>query len=337
MTMTTSVDPLLLLGAMTTTQAENLRAQVRRLQPAAVGVRVLFVLGADCLSSVQSEAHRHRDLVGVNTSECSISDRDERKQQLSAKVYHWFRYAITQRSRWIGKTDDDTLSNLHKLRSDLLSAEAYAEPCGHPKSRCGLYGYYGTMRWRRFRTDRWKPCGPLTELGPPDVVPEELTQPPASCDAGPFPYADGSLYVVSSPLAKRVWGGEIARRLAASPSGWSEDVRSGFLVYAESLAQQLPTTWLAVRAWVHMRFWLDSDDPAQAAALDGRVVWVHRMKHPADAKLTSTRLWALRNVGANHGASSLGGFHCAESCAAWWRGVHGRIVEGAWRCCHRPT
>lgn len=313
-------DAVLLLGALTSPHHGGvLREQVRRLvlRPSS-DVDVRFVLGQDCLVKHAEALRNEPDIVGVNTSECSLPPA-ERKQQLSSKVHAWFMYAATAATtrhyRWVGKTDDDTLVDLGKLRHDLMMASAVLPPEAP-------YGYYGTMRWRWFRTDRWKPCGPFTEVGPPSPVPQELGRKPAGCSSGPFPYCDGSLYVLSAPLARRVWGGSgldvasglpsITRQLVGSAPGWSEDVRAGFAVYAESLAQAIPVTWLALSKWVHMRFWLDADDPAQRDTIDGRVVWVHRMKHPADANHTHAR---MRETGHVPG----GGFQCAKSCRRWWR------------------
>ena len=315
---------VLLLGTLTTPHGSQLRTRIRRM-PTAIGVSVRFVLGHDCFSRLELEAHTHGDLVGLNVSECSLP-ADERKQMLSAKVFAWFRYAATQPFRWYGKTDDDTLVSLPKLRHDLLAAED-ASGCRRGHGRCRIHAFYGAMRWRLFSMERWKPCGSFTEVGPPDPPPDEL-QPTASC-IGPFPYADGSLYVVSAPLAQRAWVGETAQRLAAARPGWSEDIRSGFVVFAESVAQRLPTIWLSVRRWVDMRFWLDATDASQAAMMDGRVVWVHRMKDGADANLTASRMRSSKHVG--------GRFRCAMSCGEWWRSrplaLHFPPPQS--RCCHK--
>ena len=88
---------------------------------------------------------------------------------------------------WYGKSDDDSLINLPRLRADLLSALTHARTCGRPRP----YAYYGPMRWRLWAPKSYGGCGTQTEGGPPDEVPEELIKEAASCGGGPFPYGDG--------------------------------------------------------------------------------------------------------------------------------------------------
>ena len=84
---------------------------------------------------------------------------------------------------------------------------------------------------------------------------------------GPFVYSDGSFELLSKLLARAAFAPTARRwhtqfqRLSESGST-AEDPLVGAVVYEESVKQQLPTVFYALRPWRHNRFWVDLREPS---------------------------------------------------------------------------
>lgn len=177
------------------------------------------------------------------------------------KTYEWYIYAKGLDTRWVAKADDDTLWNVPLLLAELrLLTGKHA------------HAYHGVMRWRWYSTVDSAVCGAFVEHGPPKPPPAaRVATSVAKCGGGgtagggvlgPFVYSDGSFELLSTPLARAAFA-PTARRwhrqfLGMSKRGWTaEDPLVGALVYEESVRQQLPTAFYALRPWRHSRFWVD--------------------------------------------------------------------------------
>jgi len=290
------------------------------------GMHIQFVYGLGCQLTVgerklfdwERRAHAE-DMYPLNASDCI-------NKYIFHKTLAWFESAIHTHPdyAWYGKSDDDSLINLPRLRADLIAALVHARSCERPQP----YAYYGPMRWRLWAPKSFGGCGTQTEGGPPDEVPDELVSEASRCGGGPFPYGDGSLYVLSAALAKAVFTSAPARRVARAlpsicgpssvprPHGINlgfleEDVGTGYLILATAALHRLPLTYFPIAKWIHNRFWVTLR--SERTLPDENVVVVHSVKEPIAAELSGSafrRLWHLHPEG--------GTFHCAD-CRRVWR------------------
>jgi len=199
------------------------------------------------------------------------------------KTYEWYIYAKGLDTRWVAKADDDTLWNVPLLLAELrLLTGKHA------------HAYHGVMRWRWYSTVDSAVCGAFVEHGPPKPPPAaRVATSVAKCGGGgtagggvlgPFVYSDGSFELLSTPLARAAFA-PTARRwhrqfLGMSKRGsTAEDPLVGALVYEESVRQQLPTAFYALRPWRHNRFWVDLREARTLP--DATTLSVRARPHPA--------------------------------------------------------
>ena len=223
------------------------------------------------LAVVHWELQRYADWVRVEAPECS-------KTSVAHKTLAWYRHAAGDAAyalyQWIAKVDDDSLLHLPKLRADMLLMAAQGRREGG-RRRHSSYAYYGTLRWRL-----WQPplppgsgptaqnaggcpalnvgcaCGSLQDAWLPDSLPAQraLVLETAACKGavGPFPFADGSLNVMSSRLAREALEeGQGTDRPTAddfrADAGWDhEDVGLAYLLLRRAAALQLPVTYFTL-------------------------------------------------------------------------------------------
>lgn len=316
--MPTSTQPskLLLIGVMTSPLAFNrrypLRVEMGRMNPSSLGVTVRFVVGVGCRMDdesrllLQEEMLLHADMVQVDAADCS------QRHKATPKTMAFFAHiAVNARGyRWVAKTDDDTFIDLPKLQVDVLRMEATGKGCGHKS----LYAYYGVLRWRLWDYGKGHGCGPREDhaLCFPGqrycrdsthrAFDRLLVERGCACSqgVGPYPFGDGSLYVLSAPLLNAVFTGEAYRNL--SRGGYydkGDDVATGHLVFSQvrcivqlcsyhpvpscafacvvvqSVLQQLPTMFFSLRRNRHNRFWVSLRD--NGSLPDRHTVYVHRM------------------------------------------------------------
>ena len=207
---------ILLVGILSVPTNFERRAWIRhhtRALGAAPGMDAMFVFGIGCplnngeRAFFDAERRRHpADMHMLNgTSDCITP-------YIFHKTLAWYASAIRLHPgyAWYAKSDDDSLIHMPRLRSDLLAALAVAAACG----RSTPYAYYGPMRWRLWHPEGFGGCGAFGEAGPPDAPPPALTRDASACGAGPFPYADGSLHILTAALAAAVVEAEPAQQAA---------------------------------------------------------------------------------------------------------------------------
>ena len=292
------------------------------------------------------ERQRHGDFVDVPPSDCQ-------KAAVAVKTLAWFRHAakMTPVFRWIGKTDDDSLVHLPKLQADMLAMLAVARK----HNRKPVRAYYGTLRWRLWlppRALRNNPkmlklcssksigcaCGTQSDAWLPDSkYTRSLMARDAQTDCvgaiGPFPYADGSLNVLSSRLAHEVLtrGGHVDD-FAASKTWTHEDVGIAYLLLRQTCALGLPTMYFTLQNWIHNLRWYDARDTYDQV-LKEHALSAHRVKNAMHAELVGD-LFATHN-------RSRDGFACVP-CANWgWNAsaavsTHQRLTAPAeLLCCQK--
>ena len=102
------------------------------------GVRVLFVLGSrNHMSKRQRKAVRHEER--AHRDVIFVPARDYLPHAVAEKSLGWWLYAASNlRARWIGKTDDDSLTYLPRLEHELQLMVQMGRS----------HYYYGVMTWR---------------------------------------------------------------------------------------------------------------------------------------------------------------------------------------------
>jgi hypothetical protein len=278
-----------------------LRPSYRRL--AVAHVDVTYIIGVGCALEedkrllLDAERARHADITQVNASDCMTNGPTGNLLKKLAWLKH-VTLTTGDRYAWFAKTDDDALLDLPKLALDLYSAAAtVGTSCG----RSEPLAYYGPMRWRIWDPLTYGVCGPFEETDPAQGISRALHQSRAShgrCSAtvGPYPYADGSLVVVSSGLGRALFGPD-ASVFAGFHRGLSElcvkpvdDVALGYLIFAEAAARELPINYFALQKWHHNKFWFDLRDPSTMP--DGETVGVHKLTLPVQMEIVTDRFLA---------------------------------------------
>ena len=330
-------DRILLVGVLSVPANFDRRAWIRhhtRAMGRARGMHIQFVFGVGCPLNIgertffELEQRRHpEDMYMLNgTSDCMTP-------YIFHKTLAWYESALVTHPgyAWYGKSDDDSLINLPRLRTDLLAASATAAlACDRPDAP--PYAYYGPMRWRLWHPSGYGGCGAFDETGPPFAPPNALKRDASACGAGPFPYADGSLHVLSAALAAAVMGSVPAERVARVVAGLcskqgvarpprgvngvplrvgflEEDVGTGYLVASTAALHQLPVLYFPLIKWLHNRFWVTLRD--EHTLPDESVVVVHKIKDAITAHLSAR---AFRHMSTR---PSAGVFTCVDCQTGW--------------------
>jgi len=314
------------------------------------GVCVLFVLGSQNHMSrkqrkaVRHEERAHRDVIFVPA-------RDYLPHAVAEKSLGWWLYAASNlQAKWIGKTDDDSLTYLPRLEHELRLMAQMAR-------RGRSHFYYGVMTWRcwiPFHSEPDGACGargddgPLPQL-PGRAAPTTGTLPALirQCSAGgecraaigPFPFADGSLQLLSSDLMLAVTGTSLARNFSAShgakkqPPFWThEDAAMGYLIFHTAMSQALPLTYVVLSAWRHNKFWLNWYPRNNPSLPNAHTVNTHKVVTPMMAQIA---LDAYENT--TYAADPI---QCHDCRKSWgWqldeKPQYGRVPFEKFACCNK--
>jgi len=240
---------------------------VRASATPSTGVRSFFLVGVAAIAAdLAEEQARERDIVGVDARETKPPGE---------KMFAFFQLcarAFARTARWCIKTDDDTYVhsvrlelNLRSLWDSTPSQEASpraASPAEAPPASAGggvadpstggagggagggaVYVYGGATLWASYVKQSFHVCG--HGMGPMMAAGASRTEGCAAQGAvGPFPYAAGTLEVLSMPLARWVVSQpavvEFVRRARGSgvPSKWDigEDTVLGMWVHEAPFA-----------------------------------------------------------------------------------------------------
>jgi hypothetical protein len=303
---------LLLLGVITAPTSFDARSwQRQHYSRLPVSVTVQFVLGnmSRCRHSAEPQALLRTEMEKHSRYFVVLTAHDCRPTAVAHKTLAWYRYAasVSLSYRWVGKSDDDSLVHMEKLVRDLVVMGDLARKHGGGS----VHAYYGTLRWRLWlqpHAVRTSPiagkgnchakigcaCGTQSDAWPPDSgytrhLMKMDVRPGHECHGavGPFPYADGSLNVMSSQL---VWDA-LARPGSADDfvgtTHWThEDVGIAYLVFRQTSLLQLPTVYFTLQNWVHNLRWMDARD-THSALLVEHALAVHRVKNAMHAELVS--------------------------------------------------
>ena len=304
-----------------------MRQKLRVTEARQRGVRVLFVLGsrnhmtAQQRTAVRYETRSHRDVIFVPA-------RDYLPHAVAEKSLGWWLYAADKlNARWIGKTDDDSLCHLPRLEHDLRLMSQLGRS----------HYYYGVMTWRCWYPFHSEPdgvCGARGDDGPsldgPGAKTSTLNSLLRQCDAGgecgralgPFPFADGSLQVLSRDLMEAFTSTRLARNFSrahsarAQPPFWThEDAGVGYLIFHTAMMHALPLTYVVLSAWRHNKFWINWYPRRNPSIPDGHVVNTHKIVSPMMAQIA---LDAYENT--TYAADPL----LCNDCRETW----------GWTCCH---
>mmetsp|Transcript_10465 Transcript_10465/g.33278 ORF Transcript_10465/g.33278 Transcript_10465/m.33278 type:complete len:461 (-) Transcript_10465:104-1486(-) len=238
-----------------------IRQKLRVSEARCRGVRVIFVLGsrrrgvaAADAAALKEEMRNHGDLL-------TVPARDYLPHAVAEKSISWWERAVARRGEagweadWVAKWDDDSLPSLRRIEADLARIEAMRRS----------HYYYGVMTWRA-----WRPLSPvpdgvcgargddgptpggagptlqslLAQVGGSGSVAPERGGNPGECTGalGPFPFADGSLQVLSSDLVRAFAASPLAKNFSATlrakqrPPFWThEDAATGCLVSSNAI------------------------------------------------------------------------------------------------------
>ena len=333
-----SVALVVLVGVLSVPTSFERRAWIRhhtRAMVSSPGAHLQFVFGVGCplnrgeADFFAMEKRRHpEDMYTLNTTSDCVTPF------IFHKTLAWYESAVRTHPgyAWYGKSDDDSLIHLPRLRVDLLAALARAAACGREQP----YAYYGPMRWRLWQPEGFGGCGTFEETGPPHPPAASLYRDADACGAGPFPYADGSLHVLSVALTRAVVGSVPARAVgralpslcgkesvARPPKGaltgrplargfLEEDVGTGYLVAATAALHRLAVVYFPIIKWRHNRFWVTLRD--EHTLPDEHVVVAHKVKDAITAELTA------RAFQRGELQPSADAFECVDCRSGWgWR------------------
>lgn len=264
-----------------------IRQKLRVSEARCRGITVLFVLGARNKMTrpqrlaIRHEERAHGDIVFVRA-------RDWVPHAVAEKSLAWWQFASEKLPphRWYMKTDDDSLAHLPRLESDLEAMDRMHRS----------HYYYGVMTWRAwtpFHTEADAACGERGDDGPSMQGPSgrlrrliAARRPGGECAGavGPFPFADGSLQILSSdlmfafvrsPLTSNFSSSHLSREV---PPFWThEDAAVGYLIYHSAILQSLPLTYVVLSPWKHNKFWINWFPRNNPSLPDGHVVNTHKV------------------------------------------------------------
>lgn len=317
-----------------------IRQKLRVSEARCRGVRVIFVLGsrrrgvaAADAAALKEEMRNHGDLL-------TVPARDYLPHAVAEKSISWWERAVARRGEagweadWVAKWDDDSLPSLRRIEADLARMEAMRRS----------HYYYGVMTWRA-----WRPLSPvpdgvcgargddgptpggagptlqslLAQVGGSGSVAPERGGNPGECTGalGPFPFADGSLQVLSSDLVRAFAASPLAKNFSATlrakqrPPFWThEDAATGYLIFHNAILQQLPVTYVALSPWRHNKYWFNWFPPKRPGIPDAHVVNMHKVITPLMATATADAYDNFTDPDDPIG--------CAQCAEAW-----------GWSCC----
>ena len=308
------------------------------------GIRVLFVLGVhNRMTPGQRLAIRHEE--NAHADVVFVGARDWVPHAVAEKSLAWWEYAAAhlQGYRWYMKTDDDSLAHLPRLEMDLAVMSAMGRS----------HYYYGVMTWRAwtpFHTEADAACGERGDDGPsldgPSARLERLMldrRPGGACSraVGPFPFADGSLQILSEDLMHAFVDSPLARNFSRShlsrqgPPYWThEDAGVGYLIFHSAILQTLPLTYVVLSPWKHNKFWINWFPRNDPSLPDEHVVNTHKVVTSMMAQIAQD---AYENT--TYAADP---FVCVDCAKKWgWRGGFetsvGRFPIERVACCNKRT
>ena len=306
------------------------------------GVRVLFVLGernrmtAMARRAVRHEERAHDDVVFVGA-------RDWVPHAVAEKSLAWWQYAHVHLPgyQWYMKTDDDSLAHLPRLETDLRMMSQMGRS----------HYYYGVMTWRAwtpFHTEADAACGERGDDGPSLDGPSNrlkrlitARQPGGVCAhaIGPFPFADGSLQILSADLMHTFVAHPLASNFSRShlnrqqPPFWThEDAGVGYLIFHTAILQSLPLTLIVLSPWRHNKFWINWFPRHNPSLPDGHVVNTH--------KVVTSMMAQIANDAYENTTYTADKFVCVGCRTRWgWKGCHktpfGEMPIDRFACCNK--
>jgi len=328
-----------------------MRQKLRVTEARRRGVRVLFVLGSQNhmngkqRKAVRHEERAHRDVIFVPA-------RDYLPHAVAEKSLGWWLYAASNlQAKWIGKTDDDSLTYLPRLEHELRLMAQMTKQQGRS------HFYYGVMTWRCWTPFHSEPdgaCGARGDDGPlpqrpghaaatkgtlPSLVRQCSAGGECSAAIGPFPFADGSLQLLSSDLMLAVTSTALARNFSDShgakkqPPFWThEDAAMGYLIFHTAMRQALPLTYVVLSAWRHNKFWLNWYPRKNPSLPNAHTVNTHKVVTPMMAQIA---LDAYENT--TYAADPIQCHDCRESWG-WQlddKPQYGRVPIEKFACCNK--
>ncbi|KAL1515669.1 hypothetical protein AB1Y20_002286 [Prymnesium parvum] len=334
----------LVIGIITAPNNFNRRAWIRqhlRVSEASCrNIEVLFVLGSRHRMTraqqvaIRYEMKMHDDIVFV-------AARDWVPHAVAEKSLAWWQFAARMyESEWYCKTDDDSLMYLPRIERDLEMMAAMGRS----------HYYYGVMTWRTWIPKHTEPdagCGDRGDDGPslsgasPTLrkLLEERASPECSHALGPYPFADGSLQIISADLLHSFASTELTMNFSRShlsrenPPFWThEDAGIGYLMFHEAVMQKLPLTYVVLSAWRHNKFWINWFPRHRPSIPDGHVVNTHKVV---------TSMMAQIAMDAYHNTTyAADPIICGDCEAKWgWTGCHdsayGRVPIERFACCNK--
>lgn len=306
------------------------------------GVRVLFVLGAQNRMTraqrlaVRHEERAHADIVFVHA-------RDWVPHAVAEKSLAWWQFAAEHLPsyRWYMKTDDDSLAHLPRLERDLLAMSAMGRS----------HYYYGVMTWRAwtpFHTEADAACGERGDDGPAlgkasdrlhRLIQARQLGGECAGAVGPFPFADGSLQVLSAdlmhafvrePLTVNFSRAHLSRQ---TPPFWThEDAAVGYLIFHTAMLHALPLTYVVLSPWLHNKFWINWFPRNHPSLPDAHVVNTH--------KVVTSMMATIAHDAYENTTYAADPVVCVDCAHSWgWKGCHhtnyGRVPIERFACCNK--
>ena len=308
------------------------------------GIRVVFVLGVrNKMSRPQRLAIRHEE--DAHGDVVFVGARDWVPHAVAEKSLAWWQYASQSLPgyRWYMKTDDDSLAHLPRLEADLAALSAMGRS----------HYYYGVMTWRAwtpFHREADAACGDRGDDGPSLEGPSSRLkrlirdrEPGGTCaDAiGPFPFADGSLQILSADLMHAFVDSALTANFSRAhlsrqtPPYWThEDAGVGYLIFHSAILQSLPLTYVVLSPWKHNKFWINWFPRHNPSLPDGHVVNTH--------KVVTTMMAQIAQDAYENTTYMADPFVCVDCASKWgWTGAFatrvGRVPIERIACCNKQS
>jgi len=321
-----------------------IREKLRVSEAQCRGIAVFFVLGRrnkmtrDQRLAIRYEQSAHNDLVFVGA-------RDWVPHAVAEKSLAWWEWAASKRRgyKWYMKTDDDSLAYLPRLELDLAAMSQMGRS----------HYYYGVMTWRvwmPYHSEADAACGERGDDGPSLEGPSgrlkrliKARQPGGLCAnaVGPYPFADGSLQILSADLMHAFVESPLSRNFSSShlhrehPPYWThEDAGIAYLIYHSAILQKLPITYIVLSPWKHNKFWINWFPQKNPSLPDGHVVNTHKI-------VTSMMAMIAQDAYLNT-TYIQDPIVCVDCAEVWgWSGgfntAVGRVPIEKMACCNKKT
>ena len=211
--------------------------------------------------------------------------------------------------------------------------------------------YYGVMTWRAwtpFHVEADAACGERGDDGPSLSGPSgrlkrliAARKPGGECAraVGPFPFADGSLQILSSDLMFGFVESSLTANFSRAhltrerPPFWThEDAGVGYLIFHQAILQQLPLTYVVLSPWKHNKFWINWFPADNPSLPDGHVVNTH--------KVVTSMMAMIANDAYENTSYIEDEILCVDCATRWgWAGGHetsvGRVPIHKFGCCSK--